>query len=514
MQKSISGFACVAIAIFTASANAGVVSVCDEVHLKQQLSSGGAITFDCNGTITFAGGPATIAVNTNIDGTGHNIVIAGIGYQDIFDVPNGISFGLTNLNVTGKTNPLDNSSAINSQGGKVVLSGVEFLGSGRVSMNGGTLTAVNCSFSGFREEPFSDGSIDAHDSTIIIHDSSFSGNSNALNAIGSGVDIDSSNFAFNYIGIQTFGGALYVANSTFWANSVGISFGSFRSVPQTFAWIAHNTFAAGGVSEAKFVDNEFPNNNNVTVVNSIFDGVAGSCLGVTDGGGNLQHPAGACVGSVGDPKLQLQSSALSAGVALVAALTLGSAAIDTALDTFCTFYDQRGVTRPQGAHCDIGAFEASMAISQTQSVEAELTGFLAGLQTASGPSKRLQGLLQLLTSSLNPELWQGSDGNHLNPLQGATVFKLHEQVVTSLSELIIDQTQVSYITSIVQADRMLASTALSDAHCSTGPVTDSPAPSASCSKALSDFAAGDVSLKAGDGAGAIDQYGSAWSRLN
>jgi len=46
------------------------------------------------------------------------------------------------------------------------------------------------------------------------------------------------------------------------------------------------------------------------------------------------------------------------------ALGVGSAAIDAANDATCAAApvngrDQRGVTRPQGAHCDIGAFEVT-----------------------------------------------------------------------------------------------------------------------------------------------------------
>jgi hypothetical protein len=45
------------------------------------------------------------------------------------------------------------------------------------------------------------------------------------------------------------------------------------------------------------------------------------------------------------------------------ALLPGSAAIDAATDAICAAppvnnRDQRGITRPQGAHCDIGAYEA------------------------------------------------------------------------------------------------------------------------------------------------------------
>ena len=42
------------------------------------------------------------------------------------------------------------------------------------------------------------------------------------------------------------------------------------------------------------------------------------------------------------------------------ALLPGSPAIDTAADAACPAIDQRGVTRPQGPHCDVGAFEVQV----------------------------------------------------------------------------------------------------------------------------------------------------------
>ena len=56
------------------------------------------------------------------------------------------------------------------------------------------------------------------------------------------------------------------------------------------------------------------------------------------------------------------------GQTLTIALLPGSAAIDTGNDSFCAAAvgapdygaggtDQRGVPRPQGSHCDVGAFE-------------------------------------------------------------------------------------------------------------------------------------------------------------
>ena len=39
------------------------------------------------------------------------------------------------------------------------------------------------------------------------------------------------------------------------------------------------------------------------------------------------------------------------------ALGAGSAAIDTGDNTSCAAKDQRGISRPQGTFCDIGAYE-------------------------------------------------------------------------------------------------------------------------------------------------------------
>jgi hypothetical protein len=48
------------------------------------------------------------------------------------------------------------------------------------------------------------------------------------------------------------------------------------------------------------------------------------------------------------------------GLTRTKALLTGSPAIDAGADTGCPATDQRGVARPQGPHCDIGAFEAEI----------------------------------------------------------------------------------------------------------------------------------------------------------
>lgn len=53
------------------------------------------------------------------------------------------------------------------------------------------------------------------------------------------------------------------------------------------------------------------------------------------------------------------------GVTKTISLLAGSSAIDKGNDTTCPNTDQRGKTRPQGAHCDIGAYEAEGTVTLT-----------------------------------------------------------------------------------------------------------------------------------------------------
>jgi len=81
-----------------------------------------------------------------------------------------------------------------------------------------------------------------------------------------------------------------------------------------------------------------------------------SCFGtITDEGGNLQWPKGSCVGTSGDPLLgPLQDNGGPTPTMLPG---FGSGAIDAVDCDPAVSVDQRGVSRPQGEACDIGAVE-------------------------------------------------------------------------------------------------------------------------------------------------------------
>lgn len=71
------------------------------------------------------------------------------------------------------------------------------------------------------------------------------------------------------------------------------------------------------------------------------------CTGITDGVGGDQVGADPLLGALADNGGPTQTHLLSAG----------SPAIDAALGGACTAADQRGIVRPQGPGCDVGAVE-------------------------------------------------------------------------------------------------------------------------------------------------------------
>jgi hypothetical protein len=95
-----------------------------------------------------------------------------------------------------------------------------------------------------------------------------------------------------------------------------------------------------------------------------------SSSAITDAGHDLSFPDNTCPGINADPKLLGLMS--YGGPTQTLALASGSAAIDQvpATGAACPATDQRGVKRPQGVACDIGAFE----FNGTMVVGGQITG--------------------------------------------------------------------------------------------------------------------------------------------
>ena len=184
-----------------------------------------------------------------------------------------------------------------------------------------------------------------------------------IDNVGGTLTVSSSTFAGNRAGYYGGGiensGTLTVSNSTFAGNNAhdggGIDNRRTATVSNsTFADNSASWLGGGGIYNAK----------TMTLRNTIVakSAAGGNCAGtITDGGGNLSYPDATCPGIYGDPLLgPLQDNG---GPTQTMALLSGSAAIDAANDAICAAppvnnLDQRGITRPYGPHCDIGAYEA------------------------------------------------------------------------------------------------------------------------------------------------------------
>ena len=118
-----------------------------------------------------------------------------------------------------------------------------------------------------------------------------------------------------------------------------------------------------------------------TLQNSIATDNAGpSCAGITDGGHDISFPDAGCPGGNVDPKLAALAD--NGGPTKTRALESGSPALDAvpAGGAGCSTTDQRGVARPQGPGCDIGAYEHAPPGVTT----GDATGVSSGAATLQG----------------------------------------------------------------------------------------------------------------------------------
>ena len=209
-------------------------------------------------------------------------------------------------------------------------------------------------------------------STLTISDTTVSGNTTAGGGNGAGIyhGGDSLTMDRNTISGNTAsggadgggdGGGIYIGgfgatitNVTISGNSAAAGGGLFKeagvSVNIAATTIASNT--GGGISSIEF--------GLSIITGTIVANNGTNCAGgtISDLGTNLQFPGTTCGLSIPSADPLLQPLANNGGLTQTMALTAGSPAINASTER-CPppSTDQRGVTRPQGPACDIGAFE-------------------------------------------------------------------------------------------------------------------------------------------------------------
>lgn len=182
---------------------------------------------------------------------------------------------------------------------------------------------------------------------------------------------------YNHVGNYQGGGiwnngTLVMANSTLFNNTAAVTGGGlhngYNGTGGTVS-ILNSTVYSNSASTGGGVYND--SGTTMTFANTIIGNAAsgGNCNvhsgSIVDGGNNLDDGTscgfGGATGTNTNPRLG--SLASNGGATQTLALVRGSPAIDAGSDATCAAapvsgVDQRGVHRPIGSHCDIGAFEA------------------------------------------------------------------------------------------------------------------------------------------------------------
>ena len=290
------------------------------------------------------------------------LAISGGNASQVFQIDLGATVTLSGVTI-------ENGSVGASGGGGIVnsgtltvsnstLSGNSSTKNGGAIFNNGTLTVTNSTFSNNIAGDHGGGVI-SDAGMLTVTGSTFSGN---MGSTGGAI--------FN-------GGTANVTNSTFSANSASINGGGIDNSGPT-PNVSFNTFSGNSASSNGGGIN---NNGTLTVKNTLLaSSTGGNCSNLggtfTSDGYNLSDDAFCAsyftaIGDLNGTSAGLGVLANNGGSTQTIALLAGSPAIDAIPLTptnYCTDVlgnpvttDQRGITRPQGTACDIGAFELSVA---------------------------------------------------------------------------------------------------------------------------------------------------------
>jgi predicted outer membrane repeat protein len=330
------------------------------------------------GSVSIAGNGATI---TRSGSTAFRLFdVASAGSLSLSDVTlsNGLAAGTAGggavfnhgpLSVTSTTFSGNTSTATATSGGAINSSGPLTVSlstfTGNTAVEGGGIfnestgaaaTITDTTFSGNTATTFGGGAIVSADGTTNLARDTFSGNNATGTAGGGAIDNDA---------------AVNVTNSTFNGNTAGTNGGgaiqNFGTMAITWSTISGNNSAFGA-------DLHNDTTGSLTVAETIVangGGGGSNCSGtpaVVDGGYNIDTGTSCGFSTANHSKPSTNPAlgplASNGGPTQTMALASGSPAVNAVpvSVTGCSgSTDQRGVSRPQGIACDIGAYELAMA---------------------------------------------------------------------------------------------------------------------------------------------------------
>jgi hypothetical protein len=395
------------------------------VTLSDLTVTGGGLS----GTVVSGGGIANAAGTLLL----RDVTVTG---NSVSNTIGGIPAGGGVFNESGTLQIVDstisaNTAAVTPKGGGIPEGGGVANSSGSVTITRSSITGNTASIAEPGGAPEGAG-VESSSGTLTIADSTVSGNTNTGGsvAIGGGIAafktttvISSSTVSGNVAsevgtgtvgeggGIIQFQGSLSLLNSTIAANSAAGEFaeGGGLQAQETSVAATNSTIAANVVSGATAAGGNLLAREKATVKpqNTIIAGGTGangancsvqSESAIQSQGHNLDSLDECSFTATGDlvnADPLLAPLANNGGATQTMALASASPAIDAADGAACPPTDQRGVLRPAGAGCDIGAFELATptATSGQASGVGRTSATLAGLAAnpeLAGASTRFQ----------------------------------------------------------------------------------------------------------------------------
>ena len=378
-----------------ATSGTGECTLRDAIFFTNFIPGADIITFALGGTITLDSALPDIEDDLTIDGAvttdgvTQHVTVSGAGHHRVMSVLSG-SVRLNALTITGG-NVQASGGGIYSAGTLTITNSViadnrAFVGAG-IYNDRGTVTIALSTIRGNRVSLAAKGGGIASEAGVVdVSDSTIEGNwadqgGGIFGAHGTVFNIARSTFHGN-VSFQLPGGALSgssidvnITNSTFYDNRVEAGVGSGTEPPRGGAlWIFEGS--------VNITNSTFYKNVATRGLSIVLDGPLGSYRGTVrntivadlfgcDSDGvaldvdlsNLTLDR-FCNGGVDVPleSLDLADLADNGGPTHTVAIGANSLAIGRGHDNVCAASpvnneDQRGVTRPQGSHCDIGAFE-------------------------------------------------------------------------------------------------------------------------------------------------------------
>jgi hypothetical protein len=343
LRHLLAGLALASLLIPQSTPASGVVTNCTDADLRAALAGGGTVTFDCDGTITLTN-TLTIATNTTLDASGRSVVLSGNNVLRPFAVNAGVQFTLNKLTVANGRHPTEGSGIFNEGAltlWRCTLSNnvvcCETTTRGGAVLNSGTLEAIECTFVTNRVDTGSTyGGAINNAGVLRVERCAFlhSGSSGAiLNWVSTPGDL-----------------RVGITNSTFFGGAGGVYHLSGGTSVQGQTYIVNCTFAGGTGAAVDGLGFPLP-----WVANSIVGYCQPGFCSFADGGNNLISAGGP--GAI-DPRLGPLTN--NGGSTLTMAPMPDSPAINQGNNAICPPTDQRGVARPFGPACDIGAYEATV----------------------------------------------------------------------------------------------------------------------------------------------------------